>query len=96
MPEAMLAARMPILEVSISALLAKARLAMKSDMVKPMPPSMPTPRIWRQFTPLGSAANRVRTASQAKETMPIGLPSASPQMIPTVEETPPDFVKALY
>jgi len=43
---------------------------MNSDIVNPIPPSMPAPTICRQPTPSGRAATPLRTASQVKTLMP--------------------------
>ena len=51
---------------------------MNSDIVKPIPASRPTPVRPAQLVPAGSRASPVLTASQAKPTTPIGLPSRRP------------------
>ncbi len=48
----------------------KANELMKIETVKPMPASMPTAKICRQFTELGSWAKRQRTATLEKPRMP--------------------------
>ena len=45
MPETRLAARIPTFAVSSAEEAPKARFAMNNDMVKPIPPSIPTPTI---------------------------------------------------
>ncbi|MNP79553.1 hypothetical protein D3C76_1774300 [compost metagenome] len=55
----------------------KARLAIKIDMVKPIPANNPIRVMLRQVTPAGSAHQPRRTISQLTRTIPKGLPATS-------------------
>ena len=57
---------------------------MKSDIVNPIPPRQPTPRICLQATPSGSAASPRRTASQDETVMPKGFPMTRARNTPSV------------
>ena len=56
---------------------------MNNAMVKPIPPRRPTPTIARQSMRSGNSAMPALTASQAKPTIPIGLPRSSPKKAPS-------------
>ena len=51
-------------------------------MVKPIPPSNPTPIILYQFTPAGSFENFAQTTIRQANPIPIGLPNNKPERIP--------------
>ena len=61
----------------------KASMPMNKLIVKPMPPSMPTPRSWAQLAPSGLGAKRLTTASQVAPKMPSGLPTRRPSAMPS-------------
>ena len=83
------AARMPTFAVSSAGVLAKARLAMKSDMVKPIPPSRPTPNLLRaSYCSPTSPLTPLRVASQENRAIPRGLPRTS-RRSPRGEPDPP-------
>ena len=76
---------MPVLAMSRSSdEFANPRSAMKMDIVKPIPPSRPTPNTWFIFSPLGNVAHPIFSVSQVKPAMPSGLPSTSPASTPSV------------
>ena len=54
---------------------------MKSDTVKPMPPSTAIEAIIGQSQPLGIGAKRSLTVSHENRKMPRNLPSSKPQMM---------------
>jgi hypothetical protein len=70
-------ARMPTL-AAVSWGSSRARPAMKSAIVKPMPASSPPPATAVQPTPSGRRASPPRTAPQPNSTIPSGLPSTRP------------------
>ena len=55
---------------------------MNSDTVNPMPATVATTATLTQRTPSGRRARRMRTASQANNVMPIGLPTTRPRNTP--------------
>ena len=74
------AAKIPIFAASCIAG-GKARLAMNSDIVKPIPvKKAPAPNIG-QLKSGARVAKRMRTASQLKTKTPTGLPKTNPAMI---------------
>ncbi len=77
------AAKIPSFATSNSGCPAKARLAMKIDIVKPTPPITPTPKICRQPTLAGSDASPRLTASHDPQKMPMGFPTRRPNTIPS-------------
>ena len=88
-PDATEAARIPTFAVSSNGASPKARFAMKSDMVNPIPASMPTARICRQLELAGMAASFVRVANQENVTMPMGLPQRTLRCKAPTVSTPP-------
>src|SRR5689334_18129008 len=76
------AVRIPILEFSSAGVEPNANPAINSDIVKPIPPRTPAPKICRQLTPTGFDAHPKRVVSQANENIPIGLPRHKPQIMP--------------
>ena len=82
--------RTPTLAESSKSVPWKARVAMKSDIVNPMPPSHEHPCSAVQLTPSGSAANRSRTAASAAPVIPRGFPTASPRITAKVTLPPAD------
>ena len=61
----------------------KASMPMNRLMVKPMPPSMPTPRICAQVAPSGLGARPLATAIPVAPKMPSGLPMKRPSAMPS-------------
>ena len=57
---------------------------MKSDIVKPIAPSMPAPRMCFHSTPPGSSDKPRRTATHVIAVMPSGFPMRSPKKMPSV------------
>ena len=62
--------------------LEKASPAMRMDIVKPMPPIMPTATTWFQVTRFGSLAKPTLTSTQVVRMMPTGLPRTAPKNTP--------------
>ncbi len=62
--------------------LSKASNVMKMDIVNPIPPKSPTPKIAFQFKSFGSLQNPNFTAKNEKTKIPIGLPTMSPRAMP--------------
>ena len=60
----------------------KARLVMKIDIVKPMPPSIPAPNTCFRFMPNGSRQIPSNTAIKTSSVIPKGLPMTKPVTIP--------------
>lgn len=56
-----------------------AKLAIKSDIVKPIPARHPAPTIDFHVTPVGKLAALAVTASQLNSTIPSGFPTISPR-----------------
>ena len=54
----------------------------KIDMVKPIPPKNPMPRIDFQFKFVGSLQNPIFTANKLRVNIPMGFPTISPKAIP--------------
>ena len=61
---------------------ANARLVMKIDIVKPMPPKMPAPKICRHFRSGGKWHRPLATAAKQSKVTPSGLPRTSPAKMP--------------
>ena len=74
--------RMANLEWSITSGSLKASMVTKMDMVKPIPPKIPTPNNWLQVVPFGFSASFKRIDNQLKKKSPSGFPKTSPRMIP--------------
>ena len=64
----------------------KARLAMKIDMVKPMPPRSPAPKICVHFRSEGSLEIPSKTAMKTNNVIPSGLPMTKPVNTPRLFE----------
>ena len=62
----------------------KARPLMRIDIVKPMPPRMPTPAIMCQLTLRGNWQALSLTRANVMPKIPIGLPSSMPKYTPSV------------
>ena len=62
------------------------RLAMKIDMVKPMPPRSPAPKICVQFRSEGSLEIPSKTAMKTNNVIPSGLPMTKPVNTPRLFE----------
>ena len=62
--------------------LSKARSVTKIDIVNPIPPKKPTPKIDLQFKSPGSLQSPNATAKNVNRKMPNGLPTISPTAIP--------------
>ena len=60
----------------------KARFVTNIDIVKPIPPNAPAPKISTQVTPLGLAAIPSFYAKNVKLQIPRGFPTPSPKNIP--------------
>ena len=75
--------RMPIFAEARNGLPSWASVAIKSDIVKPMPPGHAHPYKAVQLTPSGSAACFRRMAVNAAPVMPSDLPSAKPRATPS-------------
>ena len=56
--------------------------AIKIDMVKPIPASMPKPKMCFQPAPVGKSAHFSFTASQLKKVTPIVYPTNKPKIMP--------------
>ena len=61
-----------------------ARLAMKIDIVNPIPPRIPAPTICPQFKSDGKRHRPIATARKHNNVTPNGLPKIKPAMLPTV------------
>ena len=59
-------------------------LGLKFDIVKPMPPSIPAPKICPQLTPCGRAAMPSFSHIKVKRNIPTGLPTTSPKNTPSI------------
>jgi hypothetical protein len=66
----------------IRATSSKARNEIKIDIVKPIPPKKPTPKMCLQHTFAGNLDHLFRTMNQVNKTIPAGLPRTKPKMIP--------------
>ena len=75
---------MAILEKTITSGSLKAKSVMKIDIVKPIPPSIPAPRICAHFKLLGKAHNPALTPIEEKSKIPNGFPITKPKIIPYV------------
>ncbi|MNE69492.1 hypothetical protein D3C80_1652190 [compost metagenome] len=75
---------MAILEKTITSGFLKARTVMKIDIVKPIPPSIPAPKICAHFKFLGSTHKPEVTPTDEKSKIPSGLPTTRPRIIPYV------------
>jgi hypothetical protein len=62
--------------------LSKARRVIKIDIVNPIPPKKPTPKIDFQFRSPGSLQSPNVTAKNVNRKIPNGLPTISPTAIP--------------
>ena len=62
--------------------LSNASKVTKIDIVNPIPPNRPTPKIDFQFKSVGSLQSPNRTAKNVKRKIPKGLPIISPSAIP--------------
>ena len=69
-------------ELFIIVSLSKASKVIKIDIVNPIPPKSPTPKIAFQFKSFGSLQNPNFTAKNEKTKIPIGLPTMSPRAMP--------------
>ena len=76
------ASRMDILPPVRAAGFVKARLLIKIDMVKPIPPKHDTPKIMGHVVPSGNSPHLRCTARRLNRKMPIGLPSTNPKKMP--------------
>ena len=74
----------PIFAISSSGPSPNAKLAINSDMVKPMPHSQLAPKICFQATPAGGEASVDLAPSHAKAVIPRGLPTNNPSVTPRV------------
>ena len=76
---------MPILaESRYSGLVAKARLAIKMDIVKPTPATKATPIMWRILIPFGIVIQRILFAKNIKEVIPTLFPTTKQMIIVTI------------
>ena len=71
-----------ILAVEIILASAKARRVMKIDIVNPMPPNKPAPKIVFHFKSAGRVQIPALTPRTEKRTIPRGLPTTKPKKIP--------------
>ena len=76
------AARMEIFAVLIISKSLKARLAIKMDIVKPIPPKRLTPKICFQLTPLGNFASPDFIIRKLAVKIPSGFPITNPTITP--------------
>jgi hypothetical protein len=76
------AARVPIFDMSSSVPSPKARVAIKSDIVNPIPQSQLAPKIFLQDTPAGGVASPKRVDNRAKSHIPAGFPRNKPRATP--------------
>lgn len=60
----------------------KARSVIKIDIVNPIPPKSPTPKMDFQLSLFGSLQSPIDTAINVKRKMPNGLPTMRPSAIP--------------
>jgi hypothetical protein len=79
-------AKVPIFDMSSRLPSPKAKIAMNSDMVNPMPQSQLAPKICPQETVAGRVANLALVAAQANSEIPMGLPRKSPSATPKLTE----------
>ena len=86
--------RIPTFAESSSGVPSNASVAMKRDMVNPMPPSQAHPCSVVQLTPAGNDASRNLTAASAAALIPSGFPSASPRITASVSRPPGDPLRA--
>ena len=61
-----------------------ARLAIKMDIVKPIPPRIPAPAISRHVRSEGNRQRPLPTATAQSKITPTGLPSVNPAIMPTL------------
>lgn len=71
-----------ILEVSIISVVSKASSVIKIDMVKPMPPKKPAPRMFFHFRSFGKTQSPKAVPRNEKSQIPRGLPITKPEIIP--------------
>jgi hypothetical protein len=76
------AARVPIFDMSSSVPSPNARVAMKSDIVNPIPQSQLAPKIFSQDTLAGGVASPRRVDNRAKSHIPAGFPRNKPRATP--------------
>jgi hypothetical protein len=62
--------------------LSNASKVTKIDIVNPIPPNSPTPKMDFQFKSVGSLQKPKATAKNVKRKIPIGFPTISPSAIP--------------
>ena len=68
--------------VMASPLPTNARLVINIDIVKPMPPNKPAPKICFQFNPAGNLQIPIVTAIKHSNIIPSGLPNNNPPIMP--------------
>jgi hypothetical protein len=76
------AMRIAIFDCVISSGLSNARSVMKIDIVKPIPPSSPTPISCFHFKSCGNAQSPSETVMKLERKIPSGLPTINPAKIP--------------
>ena len=86
--------RIPTFAESSRLVPGNASVAMKRDIVNPMPPNQAHPCSAVHVTPAGSAARFKRTAVHAAAVIPKGFPTASPRITARVTPPPEDPLRA--
>ena len=77
--------KIAILEVLIITGMLYARRSMKIDIVNPMPPKKPIPRIYTHFTSAGKEHMPELTPALEKSHIPKGFPNINPAIIPRLK-----------
>ncbi len=76
------AIKMAILEFTISESVSNAKSVMKMDIVKPIPPNIPAPKMFLHCNPFGKMQIPKVTPKYERNHIPNGFPSINPSIIP--------------
>ena len=76
------AIKMAILEFTISESVSNAKSVMKMDIVNPIPPNIPAPKMFFQCKPFGKMQSPKVTPKYERSPIPKGFPMINPRIIP--------------
>lgn len=76
------AIKMAILEFTISESVSNAKSVMKMDIVKPIPPNIPAPKMFFHCNPFGKLQSPKVTPKYERIHIPRGFPMINPRIIP--------------
>ena len=80
------AIKMAIFEFTISESVSNAKSVMKMDIVKPIPPNIPAPKMFFQCNPFGKMQSPKVTPKYERNHIPKGFPMINPRIIPILLE----------